>query len=50
LATLPSFSNKLKEDQYTVAKWLQKLFLHRQAAAWNDKQIITYFRNTQKKE
>ncbi len=41
LATLPAFSNSVKEDQYTAAQWLQKVLLHRQAAAWNDEQIIT---------
>jgi hypothetical protein len=50
LATLPSFSNEVKEDQYTAAQWLQKVLLHRQAAAWNDEQIITHFRNALKKE
>jgi hypothetical protein len=45
LTTLPSFSNEVKEDQYTGAHWLQKVLLHRQAAAWNDEQIITHFRN-----
>jgi hypothetical protein len=37
LATLPSFSNEVKEDQYTVAQTLQKVLLHRQASAWKDK-------------
>jgi hypothetical protein len=50
LATLPSFSNEVKEDLYTAAQWLQKVLLHRQAAAWNDEQIITHFRNALKKE
>ena len=45
LATLPAFSNSVKEDQYTAAQWLQKVLLHRQAAAWDDAQIITHFRN-----
>jgi hypothetical protein len=49
-ATLHSFSNEVKEDQYTAAQWLQKVLLHRQAAAWNDDQIITHFRNALKKE
>jgi hypothetical protein len=49
LATLPSFSNEVKEDQYTVAQWLQKVLQHRQAAAWNDEEIIPHFRNTLKK-
>jgi hypothetical protein len=48
LATLPAFSNNVKDDQYTAAQWLQKVLLHRQAAAWNDEQIITYFRNALK--
>ncbi len=48
LATLPAFSNNVKEDQYTAAQWLQKVLLHRQAAAWNDEQIITHFRNVLK--
>jgi hypothetical protein len=26
LATLPSFSNKVKEDQYTPTQWLQKCY------------------------
>jgi hypothetical protein len=43
LATLPSFSNKVKEDQYTPVQWLQKVILHRQAAGWNDEQIIAHF-------
>jgi hypothetical protein len=50
LATLPSFSNKVKEDQNTPAQWLQKVLLHRQAAGWNDEQIITHFRNALKEE
>jgi hypothetical protein len=50
LATLPSFSNKVKEDQYAAAQWLQKVLLHRQAATWNDEQIITNFRNALKEE
>jgi hypothetical protein len=45
---LPAFSNSVKEDQYTAAQWLQKVLLHRQAAAWNDEQIITHFRNALK--
>jgi hypothetical protein len=48
LATLPAFSNNVKEDQYTAAQWLQKVLLHRQAAAWNDEQIIAHFRNALK--
>jgi hypothetical protein len=50
LATLPSISNEVKEDQYTAAQWLQKVLLQRQAAAWNDEQIITHFRTALKKE
>jgi hypothetical protein len=42
--TLSSFSNEVKEDQYKAAQWLQKVLLHREAAAWNDEQIITLFR------
>ena len=48
LATLPAFSNNEKEDKYTAAQWLQKVLLHRQAAAWNDEQIITHVRNALK--
>jgi hypothetical protein len=48
LATLPAFSNNVKEDQYKGAQWLQKVLLNRQAAAWNDEQIITHFRNALK--
>ena len=48
LATLPAFSNNEKEDNYTAAQWLQKVLLHRQAAAWNDEQIITHVRNALK--
>ena len=48
LATLPAFSNDVKEDKYTAAQWLQKVLLHRRAAAWNDEQIITHFRNALK--
>jgi hypothetical protein len=48
LATLPAFSNSVKENQYTAAQWLQKVLLHRQAAAWNDEQIIAHFRNSLK--
>jgi hypothetical protein len=33
LAPLPSFSKEVKEDQKTTPKWLQKVLLHRQAAA-----------------
>jgi hypothetical protein len=43
LATLPSFSNEVKEDQYTAAQWLQ-------AVNWNDEQINMHFRNAFKKE
>jgi hypothetical protein len=50
LATLSSFLNKVREDQYTAAKWLQKVLLPSQAAAWNDEQIIMHFRNALKKE
>jgi hypothetical protein len=50
LATLPSFSNEVKEYQYTAAQWLKKLLRHRQATAWNDEQIITHFRNTLNKK
>jgi hypothetical protein len=50
LATLPSFSNEVKEEQYTAAQWLQKVFLHRQAAAWTFEQIITHFRNAMKRK
>jgi hypothetical protein len=48
LATLPSFSNEVKEDQYTAAQWLQKMLLHMQATAYNDEQIIAHFRNALK--
>ena len=50
LATLPAFSNNVKEDQYTTPQWLQKLLIHRQVAAWNDEQIITHFRNALKEK
>ncbi len=50
MATLPSFSNTVKEDQYTAAQLLQKVLLHRQAATWNDEQIITHFRKALKGE
>jgi hypothetical protein len=50
LPTLPSFSNEVKDNQYTAAQWSQKVLLHRQAAALNDEQIITHFRNALKKE
>ena len=45
LASLPALSNNGKEEKYTVEQWLQKVLLHRQAAAWNDKEIITHVRN-----
>ena len=48
LAALPSFSDNAKEDKYTAAQWLQKVLLHRQAAAWTDDQIITHVRNALK--
>ena len=48
LAALPSFSDNVKEDKYTAAQWLQKVLLHRQAAAWTDDQIITHVRNALK--
>jgi hypothetical protein len=47
---LPSFSFEVKEDKCTAAQWLQKLLLHRQAAAWNDEKISTHFRNALKKK
>jgi hypothetical protein len=47
LAALPSFSDNVKEDKYIAAQWLQKVLLHRQAAAWTDDQIITYVRNAE---
>jgi hypothetical protein len=50
LATLPAFSNNVKEDQYTAAQLQQKVLLDRQAAAWNDEQIITHFRNALKEK
>jgi TPR repeat protein len=40
LATLPAFSNSVKDDQYTAAQWLQKVLLHRQAAERNIHQVI----------
>ena len=48
LVTLPAFSNVVKEDKYTAAQWFQKVLLHRRAAACNDEQIITHFRNALK--
>ncbi len=48
LAVLPSFSDNVKEDKYRAAQWLQKVSLHRQAAAWTDNQIITHVRNALK--
>ena len=32
LATLPLFSNNLKEDKFTPAQWLQKVNSHKTAA------------------
>jgi hypothetical protein len=40
----------VKEDQYTAAQSLQTVLLYKQAAAWNDEQIITHFRNALKQE
>ncbi len=50
LATLPSFSNDVKEDQCTATQWLQEVLLHRQTAAWNGEQIIAHFRNAPKRK
>ena len=46
LATLPQFSNSLKEDKFTPAQWLQKVNSHRVAAGWTDVETITHVCNS----
>ena len=45
LATLPLFSNNLKEDKFTPAQWLQKVNSHKTAATWTDVETITHVCN-----
>ena len=45
LAVLPTFSNVLKDDNFTATQWLQKVLNHKTGAGWTDEQTITHVRN-----